>query len=189
MELIKKAKWAYITVSAVMILLGVALIAYPGASAVLVCTIIGALIAVFGVVRLVGYFSKDLFRLAFQFDLAMGIVAVLTGVLMIIHPMNIVALIPAIVGVFVLIDGAFKMQTAFDAKRFGLRSWVSILLLAILTCLGGLFLMVNPFDGASALMILLGATLIMDGVQNLIVVACTVKAVRSRDDEPMGWVE
>ena len=83
---------------------------------------------------------------------------------------------PVIIGVFVLLDGSFKIQTARDAKIFGLHGWWGILVLAILTCLGGLFLIINPFSGAVALMILLGATLIMDGIQNLCVVAYTVKA-------------
>lgn len=186
MELIKKAKWAYITISAIMILLGVLLICYPQLSLLTVCTVIGVMVTVFGVVKLIGYFSKDLFRLAFQFDFALGIFALISGVLMLLHPAGIMQIVPVLIGMTVLIDGSFKLQTALDAKRFGLRSWWGILLLAILTCAGGLFLMLNPFDGAAALMILLGATLIIDGVQNVLVVACTVRA--SRQDHTDGWV-
>ena len=137
---------------------------------------------IFGAVKLLSYFSRDLFRLAFQFDFALGIFAVLAGILILLHPTNVVNVMPVIIGVFVLLDGSFKIQTARDAKIFGLHGWWGILVLAILTCLGGLFLIINPFSGAVALMILLGATLIMDGIQNLCVVAYTVKAASPEID-------
>lgn len=182
MELIKKAKWAYIGVSAAITMLGLILVLFPEISAMTVCYIIGLMIVVFGVVKLIGYFSKDLYRLAFQFDFALGIFSLVAGILILLHPTNIVALMPVIIGVFVLMDGAFKIQTAFDARRFGMERWWSILILAFLTCFGGLFLIINPFAGARALMILLGVTLMVDGVQNLCVVAYTVKAVRSNHE-------
>lgn len=181
MGLIKKAKWAYIGVSAIMILLGLMLTLYPKISALAVCYIIGGVVTLFGIVKLIGYFSKDLYRLAFQFDFALGIFALIVGVLMLIHPKNIVKIMPVIIGVFVLMDGVFKLQTARDAYMFGMNRWWGIFLLAVLTCLAGLFLVMNPFEGAEAMMILLGITSILDGVQNLIVVACTVKTARPDD--------
>ncbi len=190
MELIKKAKWAYICISAVMILLGFALIIFPKISALTVCYIIGGVITVFGIIKLIGYFSKDLYRLAFQFDLALGIFTLIAGVLILIHPANVVMFMPVIIGVFVIMDGTFKLQTAFDAKRFGMNYWWMILLLAALTCFCGLFLIINPFDGVIALMIILGATLVIDGIQNLCIVLYTVKAVRSaHDDNEVYYVE
>lgn len=176
MEFIKNAKTAYIAVSVVMIILGLLLVLFPALSALTLCYIVGAVVTIFGAVKLLSYFSRDLFRLAFQFDFALGIFAVLAGILILLHPTNVVNVMPVIIGVFVLLDGSFKIQTARDAKIFGLHGWWGILVLAILTCLGGLFLIINPFSGAVALMILLGATLIMDGIQNLCVVAYTVKA-------------
>ena len=171
MEFIKNAKTAYIAVSVVMIILGLLLVLFPALSALTLCYIVGAVVTIFGAVKLLSYFSRDLFRLAFQFDFALG-----AGILILLHPTNVVNVMPVIIGVFVLLDGSFKIQTARDAKIFGLHGWWGILVLAILTCLGGLFLIINPFSGAVALMILLGATLIMDGIQNLCVVAYTVKA-------------
>lgn len=176
MELIKKAKGAYIFISTVMVALGLWLVIEPKRSALTVCYVVGGMITIFGVIKLISYFSDDLYRLAFQFDFALGIVSLVVGILMLIHPMNVVHTMPIIVGVFVLSDGAFKLQTAIDAKRFGMRYWQGIMLLAVLTCAGGLFLVIHPFEGATALMILLGVTLIVDGIQNLIIAACTVRS-------------
>lgn len=175
MKRLRNAKIAYVLISVVMVVLGIALILWPEISALAVCNITGAVLTVFGIIKLVGYFSKDMYRLAFQFDLALGVFSLLVGVLMLVHPTGVVRLVPVITGVFVILDGAFKLQTAHDAKRFGLSGWWCILLLAIVSCLGGLFLVANPFQGANALMILLGITLVIDGVQNLCVSAYTVR--------------
>lgn len=184
MKFVRNAKYSYIITSALMIVLGLLLVIFPSISATVVCYLAGGMVTLFGIVKLVGYFSKDMFRLAFQFDFAMGIGALIAGILMLIHPHNVVRLIPIIVGVFILIDGALKLQTARDAKRFGMKGWWSILILAILTCIGGLFLIIDPFKGASALMILLGATFMMYGIQNLAVTAYTVRVARAEDERP-----
>lgn len=182
MRQLRNAKIAYVLISVAMIALGAILILWPEISALAVCNIIGAILAVFGIIKLVGYFSRDMYRLAFQFDLALGIFSVLVGLLMLVHPTSVVMLVPVIIGVFVILDGTFKLQTAYDAKRFGMGGWWGILLLAIVTCLGGLFLVINPFQGANALMILLGITLAVDGIQNLCVAVYTVKNYSVRID-------
>lgn len=177
MEWIKRAKSAYIAVSVIMVILGAVLMLNPGLSMLTLCYLIGGLMVIFGITRLVGYFSKDLFRLAFQFDLALGIFCMLAGIVILVHPNNIMKLLPVIIGLFVTIDGVFKMQTAIDSKRFGLKRWYAILVLAAVTCVFGLLLIIDPFAGGKALMIFFGATMMIDGIQNLCVVLYTVKTV------------
>ena len=116
MKLFRCAKWFYIIVSAAMIIAGVLCIVFPSASAVAICCAVGILITLFGLVKIISYFSNDLFRLAFQFDLALGIFSVAAGVIIILHPGNIAAVMPVIIGVFVLVDGAMKIQTSHDAN-------------------------------------------------------------------------
>ncbi|MEA4919466.1 MAG: DUF308 domain-containing protein [Clostridiaceae bacterium] len=181
MELIKKAKRGYIAVSIVMILLGALIAVFPTISAITLCYIIGALLIALGITKLMGYFSKDMYRLAFQFDLAMGIFLISAGSIIMLHPANVVSSVPVIIGVFAVIDGAFRLQMSFDAKRFGIERWRTIFLLGVLTGISGLFLVTNPFEGAEALMILMGVTLIVDGIQNLCVAIYTVRASGGSD--------
>lgn len=179
MKMVKQAKWAYVLISVAWIALGIAVIIKPALSAVVLSYLLGSVIVMFGIVKLVGYFSRDLFRLAFQFDFALGIFSLMAGVLILAHPMNVMRTVPLIMGLFIITDGVFKMQTAIDARRFGLRGWWSILLLAILSCIGGVLLLIDPFGGSLALMTVLGASMIVEGVQNLCTVAYTVRASRS----------
>ena len=82
----KTAKIGYIVLSVALCVLGIILIAFPGFSASLFGILCGVVLIMFGGVKLVGYFSKDLYRLAFQYDLVFGILMIALGVGMLTHP-------------------------------------------------------------------------------------------------------
>lgn len=65
----ESSQTGYIIISAVLCVLGAVLIAFPDFSVSLLGVICGITMIVFGIVKLTGYFSKDLYRLAFQYDL------------------------------------------------------------------------------------------------------------------------
>ncbi|MEI3138594.1 MAG: DUF308 domain-containing protein [Lachnospiraceae bacterium] len=175
MDLIKKAKHAYITISVIMLVLGLVLLIWPKMSLSVLCYLIGAMLIIGGVVKLVGYFSKDLYRLAFQFDLAFGILSILLGVVF-YHTSGAYHFNPADRdGDIHSGRGVLRVQTAMDAKTFGLSTWWMMILLAIATSACGLLLIFKPFESAIAMMMLLGVTLLIDGVQNLWVAIYTVK--------------
>lgn len=183
MKLLKSAKWSYIAISAVMILLGIVILIFPSASAKLLCVVIGALMATFGAAKLIGYFSKDLYRLAFQFDLAFGILLLVMGLIVMLHPWKTIGAVAVITGIYLAVDGGFKFQTAMDAKRFGIKAWWLMLAFAVLTVLAGVVLITDPFGGSLALMVLLGISLIIDGMQNIFAVLYTVKAYPEKKRE------
>ena len=118
MKFIKRAKAAYIAICAVIAVIGFVLIIFPEISMLAICYILGIAAIVFGIVKITGYFSSDPYGLAFQFDLAFGIIAIVLGAVVVIHPGKIIALVPIIMGIYFMTDGIMKIQTAVDAKRF-----------------------------------------------------------------------
>lgn len=180
MNFIKKVKWAYIIISALMMALGMLLIVYPETSALSICYAVGILIIIFGIVKIMSYFSKDMFQLAFQFDFAFGILAIITGLILLLYSHGIISFFSIIIGGIIFVDGVFKLQTSYEAKEFGLNYWWFILCLAILSCIFGLFLIFYSYREV-ALTVLIGWTLIVDGILNLWVAAYTVKEFHSYD--------
>ena len=73
------AKVGYIVMSLVFCGVGAAFILRPEPSMAVIGRALGIALVVFGGVKLVGYFSGDLFRLAFQYDLAFGILLIALG--------------------------------------------------------------------------------------------------------------
>ena len=115
MRLVKEAKRAYMILSGIFMLVGLCLTIWPEISIVTFCCVLGGLCVIYGIIRLVGYFSKDQYRLAFQFDLALGIFVLVFGIILLFHPRPIIALLPVVIGLYIAIDSVFKLQTALDA--------------------------------------------------------------------------
>ena len=179
----RAAKIGYIVMSALFCLLGIALLFTPDASALWIGRLLGIGMIVFGAVKLVGYFSRDLFRLAFQYDLAFGILLAAVGVITLCHPGEAMTFLCVMFGIPVLAVGLFKIQVAVDAKRFGIGQWWLVLLLAVLTGVIGLLLVLRPTEGAQALVMLMGVSLLLDGALNLSVALCAVKVVRHQQPD------
>ena len=171
MEVVKQAKSTFLCFSILNILLGVCLIIWPGISATTLCIIFGILLMVMGVVRIICYFDGRFFGLPLFADMSIGIMCALLGLLLIIHPGDAATIVSLIIGICLIIDGAFKLQTSVDIKRVGVKYWWYILILAVLTAACGVLIVCDPFTGAAALMIAMGISLIIDGVQNICTVA------------------
>ena len=182
-KLIRAAKIAYIVTSLLFCVGGALLLTLGDLSVSVIGTAGGILLLVFGLVKLAGYFSKDLYRLAFQFDLALGLLFLALGVVFLCRPQALMAELCILLGLASLVDGLFKIQIAVDAKRFGLRTWLLIALEAAVTVVLGLLLLFRPVQSARVLMILLGVNLLAEGILNLSTALTVVKIVRNQRAE------
>lgn len=175
---IKAAKTGYIIISILLCVLGIVLIAVPDFSVTLLCVLGGGIMMLFGLVKIIGYCSKDLYRLAFQFDLAFGILFVVLGFILIIRTDAMVNLICIVMGICVLADALLKIQISIDSRAFGIKKWWLILAMAILTGVAGFLLIFWPSESIQTIMILFGIDLITEGVLNLITILTAVKIIR-----------
>lgn len=116
---IKAAKIGYVMISVLLCVMGIVLIAVPDFSVTLLCKLGGGIMMLFGLVKIIGYCSKDLYRLAFQFDLAFGILFMALGIILIIRTDVMVNLICIVMGICVLADALLKIQISIDSKTFG----------------------------------------------------------------------
>lgn len=182
----KATKTIYLIISAAFCIIGLIFIIHPAFSAAVIGTLCGIFLIAFGAVKIVGYFSKDMFRLAFQFDLALGILLLALGVIIIIRPDGMMNLLCIALGISMLIDGLFKIQTAIDSKRFGLPRWWLIMIFAVLTCIHGTMLVLRPAESAAILTVILGMSLLFEGILNFITVLTAVKTV---NDQSPGIIE
>ena len=171
-----RIKALYITISILSLLAGIALVIWPGASVITICYVVGSAAILVGAVRLAGYFSKDSYNLNFQFDFAMGLVFLILGTVLIFHPGDTVAVLHFRVGILVLVDSVFKLQTALDAKHFGLKKWWVMLLCALLCAGLGLVLVILPFRTAEILVRVTGAALAVNSGENILTAGYTVKS-------------
>ena len=186
------AKVGYIVMSLILCALGVCFLVRPALLAGILAVILGIALLVFGAVKLVGYFSRDLFRLAFQYDLELGVLSVVLGILLLLRPVESLSVLLAALGVAVLADALFKVRIARDARRFGIRPWWVILALALVSGALGVLLLLRPWRSAQVLTALLGVGLLATGALNFAVAVSTVKIVKNQypdviESEAYAW--
>ena len=176
---LKLVKNIYIVMSLLFCVLGIFLMAKPKSSVKMLCVLMGIMLILYGAIKISGYFTRDAFCLAFQFDLAFGILLMAVGVIMIARKNFAVDLIFSVFGILILADALFKIQMSVDAKRFGLALWW-ILLIALVTGVIGVLVFIRPFEAAATMMALVGFSILLEGILNLWVGILTIKIIKSR---------
>lgn len=172
------AKTGYIVMSVFFMAAGIAFIVFPSFSSKIIGRALGIAMIVFGIVKLVGYFSKDLYRLAFQYDLEFGILLIVLGGIVLLKPENVLNFLSIALGIAILTEGLFKVRIATDARSFGIESWWLTMVFAVLTAALGLILVFRPSESAETLIVLLGISLLAEGILNLTVALSTVKIIK-----------
>ena len=174
------AKIGYVLISAAFCLVGIIMMIHPDLSLNIIGIFCGIAMITFGIVKLIGYFSKDLFRLAFQYDLQFGILMLVIGLIILLKPINTINFICISLGIFITIEGLFKIRIALDAKSFGIQKWWLIFTLSIITVIIGILLVFRSSEGAHALIILLGISWLAEGILNLCSAISMVKIVKNQ---------
>lgn len=149
------------------ILLGLVLAIWPDATKLAVSYLIGAALLVFGVIQVVRYFVYEVRLDLFRYDFVSGLILLGAGVFFLMKPEIIVSILPVLLGITIVVDAAVKVQQSMDLMRAGYHRWWLVMLLAVLALGAGIILLVNPFEAASTLMLLIGIVLIYNGVTDL----------------------
>lgn len=179
----RTAKIGYIITSVALCILGGILIIFPEITLKAVGIVCGIVLFLFGIVRVVGYFSKDLYRLAFQFDLAFGIMMLTLGIILLLNPHSLMNFLCIALGLYFFADGLFKIQISLDSKSFGIKKWWLIMLMALITAVFGIVLILRPSQSVKILIRLVGISMLCEGFLNIVTVLCAVKIIKHQQPD------
>lgn len=185
----KQFKKGAIAVSCCMLALGILTILLPDISALTVCIILGIFCVMEGIYMMVRYFKLGLTGIFFRSDLLFGICSILLGTLLLIHPYAAVLLLPMVVGFFMIIGSVVDVQISVEMRRFQFKNWGITMALGIISTVFAFLLILNPFQGAAALMIYIGISLIIWSIRNFYSIYCISKAIRMSKDDTVIDVE
>ena len=178
-SMLKIAKTGYLVLSALLLLAGVGLTFFSDTFYPILTVLLGVLFLAFGIVKLVGFFSKDPYQLVFETDLVFGILYLVFGLLLLIRPAHTMAFFGIMFGLILLADGLTRVRIALDARPFGIRAWWLILASALVTAILGVVLLFHPGEGTKVLTQLLGISLMVDGVMNIGTILTAVRILRA----------
>lgn len=174
--LVQSAKITNVVAAALMALSGLALMLLPDLESTQPQRILLAVLFFLnGAARLMGYFSNDLYRLAFQFDFAWGIFSAILAAAIAFAPDKAFDGLPMLLTAYVVLDALLKLQMSVDARRFGMHGWSAMLATSIFLVLCGAACSIALLGDLLSPSIAVGLALCVDGVQNIWITAYAVR--------------
>ena len=154
--LVKKIKGIrneMIGLSIVLMLAGIFMILFPNTSGNIICRGVGAVLCIWGVVRLVAYFRNN--EILGSFGLVQGVA--LAG-------LNRTT-IPKII---IIVDGILKLQYALDFRKLDANGWWIEAVCAAVMIILGIVVLFNPFATVAAVMLFIGVVFVFEGAWDLV---------------------
>ena len=148
MKYLKRIKTAYICAGVLFSIMGLILIIFPQISMRAICCIIGVFAIMLGTIKICAYFSDDRYNIAFQFDLALGILAIIIGIIFIAKTSWVLSFFSTITGIIITASSLFSVQASIDSKKFGLKAWGALLAVSVISMASGYYdgLATGSFD-------------------------------------------
>lgn len=148
------------------VIIGIILLVWPDVSLVVIGRCIGAVLAVGGLVA--GFLSfKDRESMTRTLLLLMAAVMLICGIVIVIHPEELVKLIPTIAGALAVISGLINVGETILLSRNKYGKWWISLLAAALKIAAGIFVIRNAFVLVETIARVAGGVMIFCGGSDL----------------------
>ncbi len=182
-----KLKWEKLITAIVAIVLGIVFVADPNGSGDAVCKVAGVAMIVLAAAMLIRYFTS---AQLFPENLIFSAVLLLLGIFFIAKSGVVMTVLGLFFGIFLVIDGASKIRDGIDAAKAKMQGWWIWFLLALLTIVLGVLVMFGE-----SVMTLLGVSLIVDGVSDIVTTLWLSAGVRKvkkeieKDEKDLGEMD
>lgn len=150
------------------IVLGLFLLFKPETTISMISYVLGTIILLLGAFAFIRYFQNREIGGMFNFNLVYGIICIVAGLVLVFNPTALASLIPFILGIFIVVNSALKVQYAIELKQYNNKMWMTTLILSFITLVFGVVLIFNPFEGAVVLTQVIGIFVILYSVLDVI---------------------
>ncbi len=182
-----KLKWEKLVTAIVAIVLGIVFVADPNGSGDAVCKVAGVAMIVLAAAMLIRYFTS---AQLFPENLIFSAVLLLLGIFFIAKSGVVMTVLGLFFGIFLVIDGASKIRDGIDAAKAKMQGCWIWFILALLTIVLGVLVMFGE-----SVMTLLGVSLIVDGVSDIVTTLWLSAGVRKvkkeieKDEKGLGEMD
>ena len=119
--------------------------------------------------KIVGYiFAVIAVFNGYRFDLIHGIISTIIGIIAFFIPQSVSAFLPVVIGIYILAESIFRIQSSLEFKKAGYGKWFFDMLLGILFALLGIVIIINPFNTMVLATRIIGIALICAGLFQLV---------------------
>lgn len=166
-EYIKRCESYSIIISSLMIILSIFLIINPLKSLEVFVIIFSIIMFINGIGYFVSYFTMSHESRLFSFDLLLGLITLISGIMIFIYRMDLINIFPIILGIWIIVSNLFKLQLSINISTV-IDSGVFLIILSILMIILGILLIVNPFTSLITITMAAGICLLMTSIVDLI---------------------
>jgi uncharacterized membrane protein HdeD (DUF308 family) len=136
---------------------GVLVLTWPGQTVLVLAWLIGVQLLISGVFRLVASFSAPQSRALLA---VAGVLAIVVGILVLRHPLQTVAVLVLLLGLYWVVSGTVEIVHAFSGQMSS-RGWAFAL--GGISVVAGIVLLTFPVSSAATLALLVGLLLVVYG--------------------------
>ena len=158
----KRMIWYSIGTALITVITGIILLLVPELSGKVLGIIVGIIFLIEGINSIYKYFHREGAKL-YNLNLVFGVIYAVLGVVIILVPSSVVEFITICLGIYMIVNGASKVNYALWLKRGNEDSWLITLATGILVAIVGILVIFNPFASLT-LTKLAGAFLIITGI-------------------------
>ena len=169
-------RFSMMGVSVLCIALGVLLLLRPGDAIKLFCYGFGAVLILSGLLQIASYLVGERVGFMKKLLLLSGIIAAVVGVWVVLSPGKVLTLTLIVLGIVFLYHGVMDIKYGCDIKSCRGSGWAVTLIFGLITCGLGVLVLVNPFETAKVLLVLIGLSLIFDGLTDFFTVFAVAAA-------------
>lgn len=169
----KKASKNFVSLfmSIVELALGILLLIDANKVASVVLIVAGVVLAILGVVSIVGYFAASAEAAARGKGLSNGLLYTFAGVFILLNTgfiLGSLGILAKIIGAFILIIGFGKVQTTVDMLRTKQKFWILSLIGAIIAVALGVYVIMHTGSSLSILWLVIAIILIVQAVIDIL---------------------
>ncbi len=152
------------------ILIGALFQFVPDINPRVVAIVLATCVIVSGTVMIARYFLQGSFRDLYSYEFSFGAFAVIAGVCMMIAASKIGDLLLVLLGVCMLMTSIIKVQNAIQLIGMKRRTWIPVLIIAVLLIAADVLVIINPFaDKQDFYRLYTNILLMTDGVLSFVI--------------------
>lgn len=142
-EILKKSGIVSIIVAIAFAILGIIIIAHPEGVEKTITTILAIIVLLVGIEKIISYFAFKGNGNLYNYELIIGIIAILLSVAMFVYSEVFTTIFRVIVGIWIAYEGIMKIGISLKLKGVGVTLWIPMLVLSIITLIAGMYIICN----------------------------------------------
>lgn len=155
--------WALLILGVAIFVVGILIFAYPGESYIGMAALFAVLMLASGIIELVIAFTEK-YMVGRGWTAVLGALEVILGIILIASPGITAAVLPIVLGLWLLFRGISMIALASEMNHFRVQGMGWTIALGILLILCSLLILFQPLFGFAAVVIWVGVAFLVAGV-------------------------